>query len=153
MFTAQTLGALSELDLARTLAAPAPRTLLLGEVAPKVVTHLEGLGGLLELRLGVGVVRVDVRVQLAGQLAKRLLDRRLVGVAGDAEGFYEAETESRREAGAPPFGRLAAIIVSSEDQRAAAASAAASSASSRSDLTGGDAGREDDPEERREPPR
>ena len=45
VFTPQTLGALSELDLARTLAAPAPRTLLLGEVAPKVVAHLEGLGG------------------------------------------------------------------------------------------------------------
>ena len=35
-------------------------------------------------------------------------------VTGDAESFYEAETESRREAGAPPFGRYAAIIVSSE---------------------------------------
>ena len=40
-------------------------------------------------------------------------------VSGDAESFYEAETESRREAGAPPFGRFAAIIVSAEDQRAA----------------------------------
>jgi primosomal protein N' (replication factor Y) (superfamily II helicase) len=37
-------------------------------------------------------------------------------VTGDAESFYEAETESRREANAPPFGRYAAIIVSSEDQ-------------------------------------
>jgi primosomal protein N' (replication factor Y) len=35
-------------------------------------------------------------------------------VTGDTEGFYAAETESRREAGAPPFGRYAAIIVSSE---------------------------------------
>ncbi len=35
-------------------------------------------------------------------------------VTGDAESFYHAETESRREAGAPPFGRYAAIIVSSE---------------------------------------
>ena len=35
-------------------------------------------------------------------------------VSGDAESFYEAETESRRQAGAPPFGRFAAIIVSSE---------------------------------------
>ncbi len=40
-------------------------------------------------------------------------------IAADVEGFYEAETESRRDAGAPPFGRLAAIIVSSEDQREA----------------------------------
>ncbi len=35
-------------------------------------------------------------------------------ISGDAESFYAAETESRREAGAPPFGRFAAIIVSSE---------------------------------------
>ena len=44
-------------------------------------------------------------------------------VGGDAEGFYEAETEARREAGMPPFGRLAAIIVSSEDQAEATAAA------------------------------
>jgi len=37
-------------------------------------------------------------------------------VGGDAEGFYAAETDARREAAMPPFGRLAAIIVSSEDQ-------------------------------------
>ncbi|MDQ8757296.1 primosomal protein N' [Sphingosinicella sp. LHD-64] len=37
-------------------------------------------------------------------------------IGGDAEGFYAAETEARRLAGMPPFGRLAAIIVSSEDQ-------------------------------------
>jgi primosomal protein N' (replication factor Y) len=36
--------------------------------------------------------------------------------AGDREAFYEAETEGRRDAGAPPFGRWAAIIVSSEDE-------------------------------------
>jgi primosomal protein N' (replication factor Y) len=36
-------------------------------------------------------------------------------VSGDAEGFYHAETEARREAAMPPFGRLAGIIVSSED--------------------------------------
>ena len=35
-------------------------------------------------------------------------------VSGDAASFYAAETESRREAGAPPFGRYAGIIVSSE---------------------------------------
>ncbi|HEX8383738.1 MAG TPA: primosomal protein N' [Sphingomonas sp.] len=44
-------------------------------------------------------------------------------VTGDADAFYEAETESRREAGAPPFGRYAAIIVSSENQAAAAETA------------------------------
>ncbi len=36
--------------------------------------------------------------------------------AGDRDAFYEAETEARRSAGAPPFGRWAAIIVSSEDE-------------------------------------
>ncbi|HEV2747436.1 MAG TPA: primosomal protein N' [Allosphingosinicella sp.] len=36
-------------------------------------------------------------------------------VSGDAEGFYAAETEARREAAMPPFGRLAGIIVSAED--------------------------------------
>jgi primosomal protein N' (replication factor Y) len=37
-------------------------------------------------------------------------------VSGDAESFYAAETDSRREAKAPPFGRFAGIIVSSEKQ-------------------------------------
>ena len=36
--------------------------------------------------------------------------------AGDRDAFYDAETQARREAGAPPFGRWAAIIVSSEDE-------------------------------------
>ncbi|MDE8654107.1 primosomal protein N' [Novosphingobium album (ex Liu et al. 2023)] len=36
--------------------------------------------------------------------------------AGDRDAFYDAEAQARREAGAPPFGRWAAIIVSSEDQ-------------------------------------
>lgn len=40
-------------------------------------------------------------------------------IKGDREGFYAAETESRREAAAPPFSRLAAIIVSSEDNKEA----------------------------------
>lgn len=35
--------------------------------------------------------------------------------AGDRDAFYSAETEMRREAGAPPFGRWASIIISSED--------------------------------------
>jgi primosomal protein N' (replication factor Y) len=35
-------------------------------------------------------------------------------VSGDPESFYAAETQSRKEAGAPPFGRFAAIIISSE---------------------------------------
>ena len=37
-------------------------------------------------------------------------------IAGDAPGFYAAETEARRAAAMPPFGRLAAIIISSEDK-------------------------------------
>ena len=36
-------------------------------------------------------------------------------VSGDAPGFYGAETEARRDAAMPPFGRLAAIVVSAED--------------------------------------
>ena len=42
-------------------------------------------------------------------------------VKGDAPGFYAAETEARREAAMPPFGRLAAIVVSAEDPREAEA--------------------------------
>ena len=37
-------------------------------------------------------------------------------VSGDVPGFYAAETEARRDAAMPPFGRLAAIIVSSENK-------------------------------------
>jgi primosomal protein N' (replication factor Y) len=44
-------------------------------------------------------------------------------VGGDAEGFYEAETDARREAAMPPFGRLAAIIISSEKLEEAAETA------------------------------
>ncbi|AKM10140.1 primosomal protein N' [Croceicoccus naphthovorans] len=43
--------------------------------------------------------------------------------AGDRDAFYAAETEARRHAGAPPFGRWAAIIVSSEDEAEAAEAA------------------------------
>ncbi len=46
-------------------------------------------------------------------------------VSGDAPAFYAAETESRRQANAPPFGRFAAIIVSSENLREAQAAAQA----------------------------
>ncbi|MFL6780473.1 MAG: primosomal protein N', partial [Sphingomicrobium sp.] len=35
-------------------------------------------------------------------------------VSGNAPGFYAAETEARRDAAMPPFGRLAAIVVSAE---------------------------------------
>ncbi len=46
-------------------------------------------------------------------------------LSGDAAAFYAAETQARRDAGMPPFGRLAAIIISSEDARAAEDAAAA----------------------------
>jgi primosomal protein N' (replication factor Y) len=36
-------------------------------------------------------------------------------VKGDVPEFYAAETEARREAAMPPFGRLAAIVISAED--------------------------------------
>jgi primosomal protein N' (replication factor Y) len=36
-------------------------------------------------------------------------------VSGDTESFYAAETQARREAAMPPFGRLAGIVISSED--------------------------------------
>ncbi len=39
--------------------------------------------------------------------------------ANDRDAFTNAETEARRRAGAPPFGRWAAIIVSSEDENEA----------------------------------
>jgi primosomal protein N' (replication factor Y) len=42
-------------------------------------------------------------------------------VSGDAPGFYAAETEARRDAAMPPFGRLAAIVVSAEDSAQAEA--------------------------------
>lgn len=41
-------------------------------------------------------------------------------VSGERDAFYDAETMSRRRAGAPPFGRFAAIIISSEDEGEAA---------------------------------
>ena len=40
-------------------------------------------------------------------------------VSGDGPAFFAAETEARRAAAMPPFGRLAALIVSSEDEEAA----------------------------------
>ena len=53
--------------------------------------------------------------------------------AGDRDAFYAAEAEGRRDAGAPPFGRWAAIIVSSEDD-AEAREAAKAIAAMRPDL-------------------
>ena len=57
--------------------------------------------------------RVFIQTHSPGASVMRAL------VTGDAQAFYDAETESRREAGAPPFGRYAAIVVSAEDQASA----------------------------------
>ncbi|MDX3899942.1 MAG: primosomal protein N' [Sphingobium sp.] len=62
-----------------------------------------------------GRVFIQTRMPDAGVI-KALID-------GDAERFYAAETENRRRAGAPPFGRFAAIIISSEDAQEAAETA------------------------------
>jgi primosomal protein N' (replication factor Y) len=40
-------------------------------------------------------------------------------VSGDREAFYQNEIAARREAGLPPFGRLAAIVVSGPDRPSA----------------------------------
>ena len=56
-----------------------------GRAALGVGEDLVGLGRLLELLLGVGVVAVDVGVQLARQAPEGLLDLGLVGLAADAE--------------------------------------------------------------------
>ena len=40
-------------------------------------------------------------------------------ISGDFERFYQEETEQRRRAGLPPFGRLAALIISGPDRQSA----------------------------------
>src|SRR5437763_495775 len=57
---------------------------VVGRLALGVGEDLVGLGGLLEVLLG-GLGRVDVGVQLAGELAEGLLDLAVVGVARDAQ--------------------------------------------------------------------
>ena len=58
---------------------------VIGRAPLGVRQDLVGLGRLLELLLGLRVVRVDVRVQLARELTKGLLDLLLGGVALDSE--------------------------------------------------------------------
>jgi hypothetical protein len=58
---------------------------VVGAAALGVREHLVGLGRLLELRLRLGIVGVDVRVQLSREPPERLLDRRLVRRAVDTE--------------------------------------------------------------------
>ena len=40
-------------------------------------------------------------------------------LAGDEEGFWRAEAEERRQAGVPPYGRMAGIIISANDAQSA----------------------------------
>ena len=40
-------------------------------------------------------------------------------LAGDEEGFWRAEAEERRQAGVPPYGRMAGIIISATEAQAA----------------------------------
>ena len=58
-------------------------------------------------------------------------------VAGDRDGFIQAEAEARRRAGMPPFGRLAGIVVDgrNEDAVTAIGRALARAAPRRADLT------------------
>ena len=58
-------------------------------------------------------------------------------IAGDRDGFYEAEVEERRRSGMPPFGRLAGIVVSadSRDPAFALARALALAAPRQDDVT------------------
>ena len=58
---------------------------VVGGPALGVGQDLVGLRGLLELLLGLRVVAVHVRVELAGERAERLLHRALVGVATHAQ--------------------------------------------------------------------
>jgi hypothetical protein len=58
---------------------PLPSLAVVDGPAVGVRQHLVGLGGLLELGLRLGVIGVDVGMQLAGQHPEGLLDRPLVG--------------------------------------------------------------------------
>ena len=59
--------------------------LVVGPAAVRVGEDLVGLGGLLELLLGLGVVAVDVRVKLARERSERLLQLGVLGGSLDAE--------------------------------------------------------------------
>ena len=71
----------------------------------RIRQHVVGLGDFLELRLGRGIARVLVRVQLHRQLAISLLDRARVGILGDAQRrvivLLEPVLSAHRES--PPF--------------------------------------------------
>ena len=78
------------------------------------------------------IQQVTGRAGRAGGGARALLQTRAPDhpvlraiVAGDRDGFYEAEVDERRRAGMPPFGRLVAIVVSAEAREPAFALARA----------------------------
>src|SRR5207302_2618118 len=75
------------LEVGRVTAAAQPlvAVAVIGRAALGVRQDLVGLGCLLELRLGVGIVAVDVWMQLARQTAERLLDVGLRCVACDPQ--------------------------------------------------------------------
>jgi len=58
---------------------------VIGRPALGVGEDLVGLGGLLDLLLRVGVVTVDVGVQLARELAEGALDLHVGRLAGDVQ--------------------------------------------------------------------
>ncbi len=85
-----------------------------GERTYQLLTHVAGRAG-----------RADLpgRAFLQTFMPEHPLMQALV--KGDAVGFLAAESASRRAAGMPPFGRLAALIVSGPDEAAVAAAARA----------------------------
>ena len=58
---------------------------VVGGARIRVAEHLVGLGGLLELRLGLRILLVHVRMDLSRQLAERLLDLTGIRVSPHAE--------------------------------------------------------------------
>ncbi len=81
------------------------------------------------------IQQVTGRAGRAGAGARALLQTRAPDhpvlraiVAGDRDGFYERESEERRRAAMPPFGRLAGVIVSAETRETAFAHARAMAA-------------------------
>ena len=58
---------------------------VVGSAALRIRENLVGLGSLLEPLRRVGILGVDVGVKLARELAERLLDLRLIGLARDAK--------------------------------------------------------------------
>jgi primosomal protein N' (replication factor Y) len=78
------------------------------------------------------ITQVTGRAGRAGQASRAFLqthapDHPVIQalVSGDAERFYSQESAMRRQAGLPPFGRLAGIVISAPDRGSAQAHARA----------------------------